>query len=161
MRVAMFKKASDSVTKCIVFFVGVSVIFRQKLMLIRTKSSKYDIAREHRQGIRVWNAILQQLIDFRSIFRIPLAAWGPPRTSQERPRSLQCSHRLSLAVQNQPGPATEKPQAGPGRAPGISRAPFCVAFGSFWESIYVQPGRHGRGSDDRPLGPAECAERSN
>ena len=49
VRVAMFKKTSDAVKKCIVFFIDVSSIFREKSMKNCAKNLKNGIAHKNRQ----------------------------------------------------------------------------------------------------------------
>ena len=56
---------------------------------------------------------------------------GSPRASRdvrEPPRSLHVFHRFSVVSENRPGPASGRPQEGPGCPPGTSRAPFYVDF---------------------------------
>ena len=125
----MFQKSNNAMQKRVVFFIRCSLIFRVKSMRNRAKKHARRSSAQKSTKNNVSNALLNQKIDFLSIFEIPLGPRGPPRTSQEPSRIRHFFHASSVVSENQPGGLPGRPQGGPGRHPGIPQGTILDRFG--------------------------------
>ena len=121
VRVAMFKKASAALKKCIVFFIDVSSIFRQKTMKNCEKNMQNVLLHKNRQKTAFGTPILAKsrfLPDFWDPSGYPRRARDVPGPSQNP--SFFFLNQLRLKT------GSDSPREAPGVHPGISGVPFWV-----------------------------------
>ena len=121
----MLKKTSAAVKTCIVFSIDFSLIFRQKSMQSHARSVKNGLVHRNRRKSTFGKSFFgkKTILDRFLGFLWVSGGLLPPK-------SFIFFINFQLRVKRRPGPASRRPQGGLGSLPGISRAPFCVDFGS-------------------------------
>ena len=124
----MFKKTSDALKKCIVFFIDFSSIFREKSTKNRAKSLNNGIAHKNRQKSMFGTPFFSK----KSIFGRFLGSLWVPGGLPGRPGSLPESFKIFINFQLRLKACPDGPPGGPreapGDPPGTPRARFWFDF---------------------------------
>ena len=120
----MFKKTSDALKKCIVFFIDFSSIFREKSTKNRAKSLNNGIAHKNRQKSGLGTPFFSKKSIFGRFLGILWVPGGLPGRPGSLPESLFFSTILSCIRKR----ARTVPREAPGRPRGSPRVPFWVDF---------------------------------
>ena len=124
----MFKKTSDALKKCIVFFIDFSSIFREKSTKNRAKSLNNGIAHKNRQKSGLGTPFFSK----KSIFGRFLGILRVPGGLPGRPGSLPESFVFSTILNFVRKRARTVPREAPGRPRGSPQAPSGYHFGSIF-----------------------------
>ena len=127
----MFKKTSDALKKCIVFFIDFSSIFREKSMTNRAKSLKNGLAHKNRQKSRLGTPFFSKKTIFGRFLGFLWVPGGLPGRPGSLPESLFFSTILSFVRKR----ARTVPREAPGRPRGTPRVPFWI---DFWSILHVK-----------------------
>ena len=130
----MFKKTSDALKKCIVFFINFSSIFREKSTKNRAKSLNNGIAHKNLQKSGLGTPFLAKnrfLVDFWEFSGSPGASRDVPGASQNRSFFQQ----FRVSSENVLGRSPGRPPGGPEAPPGYH---FGSIFGRFCMSNDVE-----------------------
>ena len=124
----MFKKTSDAVNNCIVFFIDLSSIFCEKNRKDRSKSLNNGLARKKRGKSTFGTPFFSKKSVFGRFLWVPGRLPRLPGRPGSRPESFKIFINFQLRLKTCPDGAPGGPREAPRVPPGTPRAQFCVDF---------------------------------
>ena len=120
----MFKKTSDAVKTCIVFFIDFSSIFREKNRKKRAKRLNNGFARKKRRKFTFGTPFFSKKTFWGRFLGSLWVPWGLPGRSGSLPESLKIFINFQLRLKVCPDGPPGSSREAPGNPPGTPRAQF-------------------------------------